>query len=166
MEFRKLVNGDSEELEQLITVIEGNLENKYFWLPIKEEARRHFFDEEWTLVYGFFEDGRLVAAAALFLNEYEFGESREQLKLEREKVAEIGRVMVHPEYRGMNFSCGLIKKLVCIAEQEGIEYVLATIHPQNIPSQRSFQKADFERKCTYVKNESYIRDIYVIKLSK
>ena len=161
--FRKLTHEDSGALEELITVIESNLENKYFWLPIKEEARKHFWDEEWTEFYGLFQDGRLVAAAALFFNEYEFGESREQLKLNGECVAEIGRVMVHPKYRGNDLACQLIQCLIDIAKQKNIEYVLATIHPQNVPSQRAFQKAGLKKMCTYVKNDTYVRDIYVME---
>lgn len=166
MELRKITLEDREALEQLITVIESNLENKYFWLPIKEEARKHFFDEEWTEFYGVFQKGMLIAAVALFFNEYEFGESVSQVKLNGKKVAEIGRVMVHPEYRGNNLLFQLNKHILDIARQKGLEYVLATIHPENAPSQRSFQKAGLEKMCTYVKNDTYIRDIYVMKLNQ
>ena len=166
MELRKITLEDGEVLEQLITVIESNLENKYFWLPITEEARKHFFDEEWTAFYGLFQNGVLIAAAALFFNEYEFGESVSQVKLNGKKVAEIGRAMVHPEYRGNNLLYQLNKYLLDVAKQKGIEYVLATIHPENAPSQRSFQKAGLEKLHTYVKDDAYIRDIYVMKLNR
>lgn len=164
MEFRKLFLKDKEALEQLITVIESNMKNKYFWLPIKEEARKHFFDNEWTEFYGLFDSGVLIAAAALFYNEYEFGESLKQLNIGGRKVAEIGRAMVHPKYRGHNLLYQINKNLIAVANRNGLEYVLATIHPENEPSQRSFRKAGLMKMDTYVKNDAYVRDIFVIKL--
>ncbi len=166
MEKRKITLQDRDALERLIAEVENSLKNEYFWLPIKEEARKHFFDDEWTEFYGVFQEGELIAAIALFLNEYEYGESLKQLNSTEKKVAELGRAMVHPAYRGKHLLDPLIKDLLDIARQRGIECVLATIHPENVPSQRLFQKAGLEKMCTYTKDVSYIRDVYVIRLKQ
>lgn len=105
MEKRKITLQDRDALERLIAEVENSLKNEYFWLPIKEEARKHLLDP-------------------------------------------------------------LIKDLLDIARQRGIECVLATIHPENVPSQRLFQKAGLEKMCTYTKDVSYIRDVYVIRLKQ
>ena len=62
--------------------------------------------------FGVFDNDKLVAASALFLNEYEYKESVENIGMKNYKFAEIGRCMVLPEYRGYN----LMYKLNLILE--------------------------------------------------
>ncbi len=165
MNIRKLTALDSESLKKLIEAIEDSLENKDFWLPINETSEIHFFDENWTEFYGLFEGERLVAASALFYNEHEFGESLSHLQRIGCKTAEIGRSMVHPQYRGNNYLLKINTELLKLAKSKGIELVLATIHPQNVPSQKSFQKLGFTKQCTYVKHGGFLRDIYTYDLT-
>ena len=112
-----------------------------------------------------FDGTRLIAAVALFYNEHEFGESLKQLGQPLGTVAEIGRAMVHPVYRGNNLLYRLNTELLKAAKGKGIDTVLATIHPDNLPSQRSFQKLGLVKQCTYVKGDRYVRDIYTMKLN-
>ena len=164
MKFRKLTAEDEQKLLGLIDVIEENLDNKEFWLPINEMSKNHFFDATWTEFYGAFDGDNLVASAALFYNEHEYRESLQKLNLKITSVAEIGRAMVHPEYRGNNLLYSINLKLVDIAREKNIEYLLATIHPENIPSQKSFIKLGMTKQTTYRKNCGYVRDIYLMKV--
>ena len=66
-ELRKLELRDKNQLEQLIEKISINLENEFFWLPITDESREHFFDDKWTYFLGMFEKEKLIAAVGLFL---------------------------------------------------------------------------------------------------
>lgn len=164
MEFRKLTIADKDQLDTLISTIEESLDNPEFWLPINEIAREHFFDESWTNFYGLFDGSHLIAAAALFYNEHEYGESLSKLDIPSDTVAEIGRAMVHPDYRNSNLLLTITTKLLDIARAKGKEYVLATIHPQNIPSQKSFTRLGMKKQCTYLKSSGFIRDIFIMKL--
>lgn len=164
MNCRKLILSDKTQLENLITIIEDNLEHKDFWLPINQTSREHFFDDTWTEFYGMFDNCRLIGASALFYNKHEFGESLAQLNAPLVSVAEIGRSMVHPQYRGNNILYQINTELLNIAKERELEYILATIHPQNIPSQCSFKKLGFEKKCTYTKSNKFVRDIFLLKL--
>ena len=164
MEITKLTPSHKEKLELLIRDIEAALADEAFWLPIKEEARAHFFDEEWTEFYGVFDGERLVGAAALFYNEYEYGESLRQLNVKGHTVAEIGRAMVHPDYRGNNLLYRINLHLITIAKAKGVDLLLSTIHPDNIPSQKSFQKLGMKKQHTYVKSDGFIRDIFTMPI--
>ena len=164
MMIKKLTKNDRLQLENLISVIEARLERHEFWLPIKETAKEHFFDDEWTEFYGMFDGEQLVGASALFYNEYEYGESLQKINACNCKVAEIGRSMVSPEYRGNNILYQINCHLVEIAKAKGVDLIVSTIHPENIPSQKSFQKLGMTKECTYTKSNGYIRDVYVLKL--
>lgn len=165
MVIRKLTENDGKKLNELIDRIEFSIENKKWWLPIKEVARNNFFNDEWTYFLGMFVSENLIAASALFLNEYEYGDSLESIThLDLNgTTAEIGRCMVDPSYRGNNFLLILNKKLIEIAKDLNINNLIATIHPQNIPSKRSFEKLGFIKETTVVKSGDFSRDIYVLK---
>lgn len=134
-------------------------------MPINEESREHFFDDDWTEFYGMFDNNCLIGTAALFYDEHEYGESLKQLKLKISNVAEIGRAMIHPKYRGNNILYRINIELIEVAKNRGIEYIISTIHPENIPSQQSFKKLGFKKLCTYEKSNKYVRDIYLMKLN-
>ena len=164
MEIKKLSIKDKNQLEALISVVEENIENRDFWLPINNISKEHFFDESWTEFIGMFEGDALIAAVALFFNEHEYGESLRELGVKGKKVAEIGRAMVHPDYRGHNILYQLNLCLLKEAKEKNIDMLLATIHPQNLPSQKSFQKLGMKKQHTYVKGNAYLRDIYTLDI--
>ncbi len=164
MMIKKLTKADRPALFSLIDVIESRLENKAFWLPLNDVAKLHFFDDEWTEFYGMFEDDHLVGAAALFYNEFEFGESLRHLGRRIENVAEIGRAMVHPDHRGKNILFHINLKLLEVAKSKNVKNIVATIHPDNIPSQKSFAKLGLKKECTYTKENGYVRDILLLTI--
>ncbi len=166
MKIRKLEKNDSFQLDELIDITESTLSNNEFWLPLKETAKNHFFDDEWTEFYGMFDGEKLIGAAALFFDEYEYGESLAQLNISVGRVAEIGRAMVHPDYRGNNFLYSINLQLKEIAEKKSIEMLLATIHPDNIASRKSFEKLGMQKQCTYKKSQGFMRDIFTLYLNR
>lgn len=164
MEIRKLQFADKAALDNLIAAIENDLLHHEFWLPINDVSRNHFFDKEWTEFYGMFDREKLIGAVALFYNEHEYGESVAHVRIDLGKVAEIGRAMVLPQYRGNNILYKLSCRLLRDAKAKGIHYLLATIHPDNTPSQKSFQKLGMKKYCTYTKDNGFLRDIYLLEL--
>jgi RimJ/RimL family protein N-acetyltransferase len=164
MDFKKLTVEDEKALDGLFDAIEDALPDERYWLPVDAISKVHFFDPAWTDFYGFFDGNRLIAAVALFYNEHEYGESVEQLKMQDKKIAEVGRAMVHPEYRGQGLLCCLIEELIPIAKEKGKQMLLATVHPENLPSQKSFLRAGFTKRLTYVKKSGFTRDIFTYSL--
>lgn len=163
-EFRKLELGDKEKLEKLIVMVEDTLENKYFWLPISDESRDHFFDDEWTYFLGAFENNELIAAVGLFFNKHEYGESAKKLGISDGKTAEIGRAMVSPNHRRKGLMKVITEKLINYAKIHGIQFLVATSHPQNKPSQISLESLGMEKRAFCVKTQKYERDIFILEI--
>ena len=164
MIIRKLTESDRDALWALIADIESTLVSRDFWLPIKEAAREHYFDDSWTEFYGAFDGDRLVGASALFYNSFEFGESLSMLGKGPEGVAEVGRSMVHPDYRGRNLLMDINTELISVARGKGLTFLLATVHPDNVPSQASFRRLGFVKRTTYLKSDGFVRDIFTYDL--
>ena len=164
MEFRYLTVNDSAQLDRLIGVIESSIPDKSWWLPIQTLAKDHFFDPEWTVIYGAFEDGMLVASSSLFLTDNEFGEAAAAIGLDLAHVAEIGRCMVDPSYRGQNLMLRLNGTLVEHARKSGIHNIVATAHPSNVPSCTSLLSLGLHVAGKIVKYETYERNIFLLSL--
>lgn len=161
MYIRKLTETDSAQLDNLIQEVEANLKNEKFWLPMEETAKNHFFDEDWTYFLGAFEDDELIGAVALFFNAYEYGESREILGIEDRDLAEYGRAMVKPSYQGQGIMKKLSAQLLDYGKSIGIKRVIATVHPDNIPSQTVVKSVGFEKKAFVTKKGDFDRDIFL-----
>ncbi len=162
--LRKLRKTDEEQLTSLINTIETNLPNKKFWLPINNISREHFLDDDWTYFLGLFDGDKLIGASGLFLNEHEYKESLSYCTNVKLPVAEISRVMVLPEYRGNNYLFKINNELLNIAKNFGIKTILVTIHPDNAPSQHSFEKLGAKKVTQIIKYESFLRDVLLLEL--
>ena len=166
MEIRILKPDDKEELFSLIKVIEQTVKEKSFWLPIGDASRKHFFDREWTVFFGAFENQTLLGALGLFLNENEYGESKKKLGIESNNIAEVGRAMCRPECRGKGVASALMNKLLEYVAGSNIEILLATVHPDNEPSQRLLRGFGFSKKGSIVKYRGYERDIMIRRMRR
>lgn len=161
MKISILNKTNSNELEALINEVEENLKDKRFWLPIGDVSRNHFFDSSWTIFFGAFEDDRLIGAIGLFLNENEYGESQKSINMQDKKIAEVGRIMCHPEYRHKGVASCLMEELLRYSGGLDLDYLLATVHPHNEPSQRLLKKYGFIKEGYIIKSEDYERDILI-----
>lgn len=171
-EIRILTSENESSLSHLIDRVEENIVDKTFWLPISETSRNHFFDKDWTIFFGLFENETLIGALGLFLNENEYGESQSHINMNDKKIAELGRAMILPndKYRKK----GLMKRLIIEAISYTIEnnykleleYLLATIHPENLGSQQAFKAIGFEKKGEIIKSNGFKRDIMLLEIPK
>ena len=163
IKVRQLTIEDKPALEKLIKDVEDTVSNKAFWLPISEESENHFFDVSWTVFLGAFLGGELLGALGLFFDENEYGESRDALNLEG-NIAEYGRAMVLSEYRNKGIMNIISKEMNHYVCGYNLEYLVATVHPDNEPSQKFLKKDGFIKKGHIVKMNKYPRDILVKKL--
>lgn len=131
----------------------------------KKNSKENFFNEEWTIFLGAFDKEELIGASALFLNKYEYEETINKLNLSKSfSFAEIGRCMVQPKHRGQNIMLSLNSELIKIAKLLNINYLVATAHPQNLPSKTSLEKLGMQKVDTIIKYNSFPRDIYLYKV--
>ena len=165
VKFRRLGISDKEQLFNLINTVEEKLSDETWWLPIKDEAANHFFDTTWTVFWGAFESEKLIAACGLFLNEFEYSESASLLDLEFSSVAEIGRCMVSPDYRGQNLMFRINNYLLKEAKERKRTKIIATAHPDNIASNESLRKLGMQTKKRVIKFEKFLRNVYFLDIA-
>lgn len=166
MQIRQLTEKDSDAFYELIQITVDSLENKEFWLPIKDEVREHFFDKSWTILFGAFDGATLIGAVGLFLNESEYSESLSYLSRTYEGPAKVDRLMIHPLYRGKGISDALMKELIPEARRLGVRNLLATIHPQNNFAKIAMQRSGMELMCSYMNRDGYFRNVFVMTIKE
>ena len=166
MVFRRLDRHDEGQLLHLVDIVESSLVHPKFWLPIDDTSYNHFLDDAWTVFFGAFDGKALVAAAGLFLNEHEYGESLRHVRLSARRVAELGRIMCRPEYRGCGLPTMLARMAVCEASRRGCDAIVATAHPDNAPSQALLAKLGFEQAGHVVKGGDFPREILCLRLGE
>lgn len=164
LKITELSEKNKEDLEELISVTEKNIKNELFWLPISEESRTHFFDKNWTYFLGLYSDDELIASGALFFNENEYGENILYLDKLEGRIAEIGRLMVLPKYRNRGYIKQILIELVKQAKKCGINYLIATAHPNNIASCKVLKSIGMEIRNSCVKLDKYDRHIFVMQI--
>ena len=101
-------------------------------------------------------------------NQSEYNEEIEAIGIKEssKKIAEIGRCMVLSGYRGQNLMVKVNEALIKEAENNGIDILVATAHPDNIPSNKSFEKLGFKKCCTKTLWGDYLRNIYMKNVKK
>jgi RimJ/RimL family protein N-acetyltransferase len=157
IDTRVLTESDAAALDDLIEVIESNLEHKEWWLPITKKSRSLFFDGKSAVLMGAFDGNKLVAASGMFFYEVL---SETNVSTLSDELAEIGRCMVLPKYRGDNLMLKLNRELVAKARELGKKGLVATAHPDNIASCRSLETLGFTKKCLVKKWNNYSRNYY------
>lgn len=100
----------------------------------------------------------------LFLNENEYGESQKEIHFENYKIAEIGRIMCHPDYRRKGIPSKIMKEMMDYATQFELDVLLATAHPQNTASQKLLAKYGFKKEGHIIKSCDYERDILIRRM--
>jgi RimJ/RimL family protein N-acetyltransferase len=155
---RILNKDDSNSLDNLINAVVADMEDEEWWKPISKKARNMFLDGESAILIGAFnENNELVAASGLFF--FEMLTDTSVCMLNR-GIAEIGRCMVLPEYRGDNLMLKLNRELVELAKKLGKMRLVATAHPDNVASCHSLEQLGFTKKCLVKKWKHYSRDYY------
>lgn len=164
MKIKILDYNDKFQLDNLIDLTEKNVSNEKFWLPISDKSREHFFDKKWTCFFGAFLDEQLIGTVGLFFNKNEYDESRKEIKLNEDRIAEVGRIMCHPDYRNKRVASRLMEEMMDYVNKSDLKILLATAHPENEPSQRLLRKYGFVKKGFIVKSGNYERDILTRKV--
>jgi RimJ/RimL family protein N-acetyltransferase len=164
-EVKRLDKSNQQDFINFNRIIRQNLANPKWFMPFSEENMTHTFDEGNTLVvYGVFVDGVLAAISLFDHNYYEFKELSIAVGVSPDKKgAELGGSMVLPEFRGQNLMLDINTKLISVAKEMGIDYFVATVHPDNIASNRSVQKMGMQLKTTITRTGGYERNVYVLE---
>ena len=164
-EIRRLDKSNQSDFVNFNRIIRNNLQNPLWFMPFSEENMKHTFDEGNTLVvYGAFVDNVLGAISLFDTNQEEFKELSLIAGVSPDKKgAELGGSMVLPDFRGQNLMLDVNNKLIEVAKEMGIQYFVATAHPDNVASNRSLQKLGMQLKTTITRTGGYLRNVYLLE---
>lgn len=160
--YKKILSKDNEQVKKLIKIVLNELENKDFFIPIAEDELKDIYNDEVCILYGAYDKDKLVAIAKLDLNDqYDVAELKQLLNIEKYQVAELGRYLCLPEYRRKGIMKNLQKLLISEAKKLNYDYLVVTAHPQNIASNKTILKEEFELKITKMLSKGFYRNIYL-----
>lgn len=74
-------------------------------------------------------------------------------------TAHMETCVVHPDYRGNHLEAVLMAQAIEIIKETDYSYLLGTVHPDNIPSVKSFLQNNFEIRKTLKKYGGKLRHI-------
>ncbi len=135
-----------------------------FLIPMTEEE----YDDTYTeqnpdVVYGIFDGDRLVATSSLLHDVRAYASTPELSEVMKHSCIEIGESMVLPEYRGHDYMLRLNNLIKDEARRQGVEYMLATAHPDNIASNTSLSHLGYKLVKEFVRS-GYRRNLYLLDL--
>ena len=162
--YRRLNKNDDAKVRKLVEDVYNKLENKDFFIPISESEFEELYEEEIGLLYGAFDGEKLVGISKLDKDNKYVVELKELLNIQDYKVSEMGRYLVLEEYRNNGIMFELEKMMIKDAIEIDYNYVIATVHPDNIPSNKTILKAGLQLHKTTVLTNGFLRNIYVKRI--
>lgn len=134
------------------------------WFVIDEEAflERHVETEGFTLKAVDRDSGAMAAFLVVRLPmdaEDNLGEYLNLNREERRKTAHIESAAVAEHYRGLGLQGRLLREAMDRIRKLDIEWMMATVHPDNAPSRNTFLHAGFEAVTETEKYGGLVREI-------
>ena len=78
--YKRILSKDNEQVNNLITIVLDELENKDFFIPIAEDELKDIYNDEVCILYSAYDKDKLVAIAKLDLNDqYDVAELKQLL---------------------------------------------------------------------------------------
>lgn len=164
LQFRKIQKAELEAFASLSTEVINNLERKEFFIPFYEKDYEDIFDENKIILYGAYDEDKLVGTAQLFISENYVAELKENLNMSNSKIAKLGRYLVLPDYRNRGIIKQLQRILIEAAKQLNYDYITIIAHPENIYSNKAILSTGAELKKVFITNSGYTRNLYLLNL--
>lgn len=164
MEIKRIEKSYHKEFKKLISTVVDALSKKEWLIAPTDEEIENVFENNKVDFWGVFEDGELLAISSLSYDEDDFAEIVNLLEIEGHKVAEIAECMTLPKARGNNFMLKINSVLAQKAKEKGIEYLIATAHPDNVASNSSLQKLGMKKAGQFYRYRKYPRNYLVMKV--
>lgn len=163
--YKEIEQKDKEKILYLIDNVINNLERpEFYFIGDKEKEIQRMFDLEYVYNLGAYDNEKLVGMTQLYVDQEDLKEYIDVLELKKYKVCELGSALVLKEYRNRGIMQNLIKMQKDKAKYLKFNYMIATVHPENIPSNIAFEKSGFSIKKRIMINDKYLRNLYQIEL--
>lgn len=165
IEYKKIPIEDKNQLKTLIDTVYNSLERKEFFMPFTEEEIDDIFDENKVINMGAYDEEKLVGTAQLYLEETCVKKIKQEIKLQSNKVIELGGYLVLEKYRNQGIMKMLETILIEKAKKLDYEFIVITVHPENIFSNKATEFTGARLVKTAHLGE-YLRNVYVLDLKK
>lgn len=163
--FKRINHTDEKEVRDLVRNVFGTLERKDFLIPWTEEQMNRFFDDDYSLLYGAYDDNKLIAISQLFTEKEIEEEYYDILNVDKSKsMCELGGFLVLIPYRNKGIMTKLSEMQYELAKKSGFDYIISTAHPDNIESNKILQKLKLNLFGTITSQSGYLRNLYWAKL--
>lgn len=164
LEFRRILETESDKIKTLSDIVINNLERKEFFIPFSEQVYLDMFDNDKIIAYGAFDGDKLVGTAQLFIADNYVKTIKKTLDIYDSKIVDLGGYLVLPEYGNQ----GIIKQLQSIlfdlAKEMDFDYIAITAHPENVRSNAAIKNLNPELKKVFTISNGYERNLYLIDL--
>lgn len=138
-----------------------NLEREDFLIPWTEEQMNHFFDEDYSFLLGAYDNNKLIAMTQIFTQREIEQEYYDILNVSKSKsICELGGFLVLSEYRNKGIITKLSEMSCELINELNFDYIISTVHPENIASNKIVQKLGFELYDTLTTQSDFLRNLY------
>ena len=145
-------------VESLQRQVVDGMENKNLFYPLSREELIESLQLDYVL--GIFSpEGRMAAFSVIVSNRSGERSLAADLHFSPSEVLTFDAVAVDNEYRGRGFQRTFIGWSIDLAKSIGVKHIVATVDPQNIPSERNFLAQGFVVAETKTKYIGLTRDI-------
>ncbi len=165
-EYRRLTHNDVEIFYNINQEIAKHLTNTEWFSPFGLESAKHILGENNThVVYGCFIDGELAGVSLFDYDKEQCAWLSKAVNADPAKWgAEVGGSIVLPKFRGQNIMFEINDIIKKKAKEMGVDYFVATAHPDNIASNSSLKKLGLEYKTILTKANGSLRNVYYMDL--
>lgn len=159
--FKRVFKEDEKQVRDLVNNVFENIERKDFLIPWTEEQMDRFFDEDYSFLLGAYDNNKLIAMTQIFTQREIEQEYYDILNIPKSKIiCELGGFLVLPEYRNKGIMTKLSKMSCELINELNFDYIISTIHPENIASNKIVQKLGFELYDTLTTQSGFLRNLY------
>lgn len=145
-------------VENLQRKVVDGMENKNLFYPLSREELIESMQLDY--ISGIFSpEGRLAAFSVIVSNRDGERSLASDVHLNPSEVFTFDAVAVDNEYRGRGFQRTFIGWSIELAKSSSVKYIVATVDPQNTPSERNFLAQGFHIAETKTKYIGLTRDI-------
>lgn len=163
--YKEIEQKDKGKIFELMDNVINNIERpEFYFIGDKEKELQRIFDLDYVCNLGAYDNEKLVGMTQLYVDQEDLKEYIDILKLERYKVCELGSALVLKEYRNRGIMQNLVRIQKDKAKYLKFNYMISTVHPENIPSNIVFKKSGFSIKKQIMINDKYVRNLYEIEL--
>lgn len=164
IKVEKALVTDAKEIMALIRYVHDNMENQQWYVIDSAEYYSHHLEEGKGVGYKAVdtETGKIVGIFIAIIPEtietnlgYDIGFIEEKAK----RVAIMDTVAILPEYRGKNLQYRTMLAAEKDLKEQGYQYLLCTVHPENHFSLHNVQKQGYEIVITKEKYGGFLRHI-------